>query len=457
MSTAPLSLPLATGRHRAAPLAVRWPLILAALVIGGAFFFSEHNVTISLAEAYTQTADEMEVTAEGGNTIRRLAFLGVAGFGLALAIRGGQRVSINWPLAAAIGLVLAWTAMSFLWADDPGMCLRRLIVLGCCAVGALGIAREFTMRELCLLTILILGSLALVGIAAEVRLGTFRPWAGDYRFSGTVHPNTQGPALAAVCLAALGLARQSPTQRLWYGAVFFAAFALLLLTKSRSSTAGLLLALGAVFAAQTSLRWKVAVGVVGVWSGCLLGWLVLAAGIDPIVEFRDALLLGRAAESETLSGRAFIWPEVCYFIAQRPILGYGYEAFWTPARIETISENLGWGLREAHNAYLETMLSLGLVGLLLTVAAVAIGLMASIRATRQLRDPSYALPLGMLVFGLVNAGLESGIVAVELVTLLLGCYLLRLALFNEAPPGSFSVRERARSVRHSLPSTPCPT
>jgi exopolysaccharide production protein ExoQ len=356
--------------------------------------------------------------------------LAIAACGLVLAATARERLQINLPLTAAIGLLLGWATISFVWADDPGICLRRLIVLVCCTVGALGIARQLSMRELSLLTIIVLGSLAVVGIFAELRLGTFRPWAGDYRFAGTVHPNTQGPALAAVCLAALGLFLERSRGRFWYGAIFLGAMILLLLTKSRSSTAGVLLAIAAVFAVQTTLRLKLAVGLVGFWGACLGAWLVLAAGIDPLTEFADAILLGRAAESDTLSGRAFIWPEVASFIAQRPILGYGYEAFWTPARIETISESLGWGLREAHNAYLETLLWLGLVGLVLTLATVGLGLAASIRSYRQLRDPTFALPLGMLVFGLINAGLESGIVAIELVTLILGCCLLRMALFN---------------------------
>ena len=413
-----------------APAVPRWPVIVTALLIGSAFFFSEHNVNISLADAYTQTAEEMEITASGGNAIRRVAFLLIALTGIALAATGGERLRINAPLLAAIVLTLAWAVISITWADEPGICLRRLIVLVCCAIGALGVARRLSMRDLSLLTIAVLGTLAIVGVLAELRLGTFRPWDSDYRFSGTVHPNTQGPALAAVCLAALGLARGSAGAKLWYGAVFLVALVLLILTKSRSSTAGLLLAIAAVFTVQTSVRFKMAAGFAGLWAACLCGWLVFAAGIDPLTEYRDALLLGRSSESETLSGRAFIWPQVGYFILQRPLAGYGYEAFWTPSRIETISEAPGWGLREAHNGYLEMLLWLGLIGLVLTLAIVGLGLVASIRGYLKLRDPTYALPLGMLVFGLLNAGLESGIIAVELVTLILGCCLLRMALFK---------------------------
>jgi O-antigen ligase len=160
-------------------------------------------------------------------------------------------------------------------------------------------------------------------------------------------------------------------------------------------------------------------------------WAVWICGFDPLTDFRDAIFLGRAEESDTLSGRAFIWPEVMYFANQRFWLGYGYESFWTPARIDTISTNLGWGVREAHNAYLDVLLSLGFVGLAALVMVVAAGLLASIRGWLATRDPAYTLPIGVLAFGVINGGLESGMVVINLVPFLLACCLFRLALFRD--------------------------
>lgn len=409
-----------------------WVLLATALIVGLAFFLSEHDLSISLDEAYTATADEMELAAGGGNPFRRLAFLVVAGWGLLLLATSKERMRLDWFLAGAIGMLLVWAGMSVVWTDDVGMCVRRLIVLGCCVVAAAGIASRLSMNELCWLTVSTFGTLAVVGLLAEISLGTFRPWSADYRFAGSVHPNTQGPALAAICLATVGLARGSERGRIWLGAIFAAAFALLLLTKSRTTAAALVLALGAVALVQTRLRTKLAVGLAAAWVGSTALWLLMECGFDPLTDFRDALLLGRAEESETLTGRAFIWPEVLYFIGRRPWLGYGFEAFWTPARIEVISTDLGWGLREAHNAYLEMLLSLGLAGLVLTLSVVAAGLAASVRGFLQRREPAYALPLGLLVFGLINAGLESGMAAIELLTFLLGCCLLRMAMFGRS-------------------------
>jgi O-antigen ligase len=183
---------------------------------------------------------------------------------------------------------------------------------------------------------------------------------------------------------------------------------------------------------QTPLRTKLAGGIALVWAGCLGLWLLWVCGYDPLNDFRDALLLGRAEESDTLSGRAFIWPEVLYYAQQRLLLGYGYESFWTASRIETISTALGWGLREAHNGYLELLLWLGVSGLALAALVVITGLAATIRGYRATRDPAYTLPLGLIIFGLINAGFESGMVVINLVPFLLGCCLLRLGLFRNS-------------------------
>jgi exopolysaccharide production protein ExoQ len=399
-----------------------------------------------LHDAYTQTAEQMELTAGGGNAVRRLAFLVIGGWGALLLVTGHERVKLDPLLAGSLALLAAWAGASFLWADDPGMCLRRLFVLGCCGLAAAGISRRLTMRELSWLTIYTVGTLALVGLLAELALGTFRPWSGEYRFSGSLHPNTQGPGLAAVCLAALGLIRSGSRARVTLAAMLAVAFALLVLTKSRTATAAALAGLGAVLVVQIPLRTKLAASLALGWLALAGLWLVWVAGVDPLTDFRQAMLLGRGDESDTLTGRAFIWPEVLYFIGQRPWVGYGYESFWTPARIDTISTNLGWGLREAHNAYLETLLWLGTVGLALTLAVVMAGLVAAVRGYRDQHDATYALPLGMLVFGLINAGLESGMVVIELVTFLLACCLLRMALFRSTNDQITSHKSQTNSI-----------
>jgi exopolysaccharide production protein ExoQ len=320
----------------------RWHFYAAAFVVGIVFFLTEHNVNISLAEAYTQSADEMELTAAGGNLLRRVALPGLAGLGLFLVAVARQPLHLNRWLAVPLVAYLLVAGSSCLWAVDPGLSLRRVIVLACAVVGAAGIASRFSMRELCQLALLVFGVLILVGVLAELRLGTFRPWAAAYRFAGSVHPNTQGAYCTVMALAALGVAGSGSKWRgpLWGLAA--ASVLLILLTKSRTSSVASLLAIGSVLAVQTTLRWNLAAALALAWAASGAAWLLMACGYDPLIEFREGLLLGRSEDADTLSGRAFIWPLVGHYIRLRPWLGYGYESFWNPPNIDLISDELGW-------------------------------------------------------------------------------------------------------------------
>lgn len=430
----------------------KWALVITALVVGVAFFASGHDFFVSRAVSYTQTADEMEIAASGGNAVRRLAFFAMGGWGLVLLAIGKRRINVDWPLVASMSLLLGLAAASFLWADEPGMCLRRLMVLFCSVIGAAGIARAFSLREMSWLVVITIGTLAAIGVLTEMAIGTFRPWAGDYRFAGTVHPNTQGPALAAMCFAALGLTKEGGRWRplLWF--VFGVGAVLLVLTKSRTTTAAFFASIVAVQLVRLPLTTKLAGGLSAAWAGALALWLIWVCGINPATDFRDAVLMGRADEAETLSGRAFIWPEVVRYAQERFLLGYGYESFWTPGRIEAISKELGWGLREAHNAYLEVWLWLGAVGIVLLLVVVMTAMTASVRGFRATNDATYTLPVALIMFGLINAGFESGMVIVTLVPFVAGCCLMGLGLFGE--PINSSVGAKPGRGRFGLSPRP---
>src|SRR5205823_11760317 len=99
--------------------------------------------------------------------------------------------------------------------------------------------------------------------------------------------------------------------------------------------------------------------------------------------------------------------------------------------IDQVSSGLGWGLRGAHNSYLEILLWLGIAGLTLLLMNIAAGLAASVHEWQRSRHSVCLLPAAMIVFGLINAGFESGMVVMSLVPFLLGCMLMRLAFFRE--------------------------
>ncbi len=373
-------------------------LVLAAFGLVCVFFVTEHNLQISLQESYTQTREEMEASTAGGNAPRRAAFLALAALGACLLLRERRRsLPLNSVLSWCMLAFVAWCAASVLWSVAPQITVRRVIVLVCCFIGALGVGRAFSARELCVLAVMITSAFLAAGVAAEVALGTFHPLSGEYRFSGTVHPNSQGLNLATLCLGCLCLAGDSRSNRGWPRLLLFGLLAIalcfLVLTKSRTSVAAVGGVLAIVWFMKATVSQRMYGAFAAAWLGAVAAFALLLSINTAGKDLSRMALLGRQEQSSSLSGRVPIWTEVSGYILERPIMGHGYESFWTPETIDAISSRLYWGIREAHNSYLETVLGVGLVGLLIALMCVAAGAATAWRELRRAKDPAFGSPL----------------------------------------------------------------
>jgi exopolysaccharide production protein ExoQ len=115
----------------------------------------------------------------------------------------------------------------------------------------------------------------------------------------------------------------------------------------------------------------------------LFSALVLLPTIMVAALFPD-FFLEMIGKDPTLTGRTDLWSYVIGNIAQRPILGWGFSAFWSsanPAATE-ISTVLGWEVPEAHNGLLEILLEVGVIGSLFFVAIWVRNVYLAIRCCR---------------------------------------------------------------------------
>jgi O-antigen ligase len=143
-----------------------------------------------------------------------------------------------------------------------------------------------------------------------------------------------------------------------------------------------------------------------VWCGAtILGLVVLAYITMPDV------LLGLLGKDETLTGRTDIWASLGEAIEERPVLGYGYLAFWgldSEPRY-WLERAVDWNAPSGHNGWLDLAISLGVVG----VAIYTIDLVITLwRAGRlSLSSPAGVFALGFLAQFLLFAMSESIIIA----------------------------------------------
>jgi O-antigen ligase len=285
----------------------------------------------------------------------------------------------------ALGSLLALMAASIVWSFYPGVTALGLLATAATAFVGIIMAHTVSLEQLlrALGTALrwILGlSLAFELVVAALFQRPVLPlwvsydepiprpfyWSRGLLFDGGRIQGLPGNAnlLAfAALLAVIVFAIQLAERRVslvagwgWLGA------ALLALALTRSSTvlmAGLaaLIALAVLVAARRlTARGRVA----------LYGLTALAAAgaVTLAIVFRETLLdlVGR---SDDLTGRLDIWAAVIGLIEQKPVLGWGWVSYWAPW-VEPFNNLViinGVTYLQAHNAWLDVVLQLGVVGI----------------------------------------------------------------------------------------------
>jgi exopolysaccharide production protein ExoQ len=123
------------------------------------------------------------------------------------------------------------------------------------------------------------------------------------------------------------------------------------------------------------------------------------------------LLLSVVGKNATLTGRTDLWLATLDLIKQKPLLGWGYSATWVPTDPQTaaIWEKFGWPVPNAHSAFLDVTLQLGLVGLGLLFTIIAIAWQRARACCRRGVLPlgwfSLMLIVGALLFSISETGL----------------------------------------------------
>jgi len=383
------------------------------LLVGLIFLTDEHRWDRSGLTDYVESAEERATAATAGNTARRSAFLVLGLAGGVLLLCSGSVPVLREPLGLSLLLATGWTIVSVVWADSPAFTVKRLLLLFLCAAGILGIASTLTIRRLAVVTLLVTGAYLGIGVFAELSLGNFRPWAGGYRFAGTLHPNAQATNCGAMALAAFAVWKGAPTaphsRRTRLAAqlavlLFVLAVGFLLLTKSRTAIAAIVLVMGLIWATRLRVGTNLIVAGCGLLAVTVLSYSLLLTGTQDV---SDSASLGRADSQGALNGRLPIWEICLQQMGARLAVGVGYDGFWTPERIEDVSWELGWSISSAHSEYIEIALGLGVIGLTLYVLTQTLAIGWFWLRYFRLGHGADAMVLGLLLIGAIQGVMET--------------------------------------------------
>lgn len=123
-------------------------------------------------------------------------------------------------------------------------------------------------------------------------------------------------------------------------------------------------------------------------------------------------ILKAGGKDATFTGRTYIWSRAEVLIAQHPVLGLGFSAFWRVGNIEAeaiwkrlfITSKFGFNF---HNSRLDILVHLGYVGLALFVVVFSVfGAMLLLRTLRH-PDPLGIFLIAVLCYEATRMGFES--------------------------------------------------
>lgn len=319
-----------------------------------------------------------ELLAYGGNiqNVFFLAYLIVA----ALCVLHWQKMILGmaavWPIVLLV--VMAW--LSNLWTVAPDITFQRCISLTVTTLMGIYLFARFDLKELlrlltAIVAILAIGCLAWVALVPDYGIHTDNTHAGAWR-GIFFHKNTAGRVMVfglAVIMAA------------WVGGginrgllAIVAALALVVAIGTTSQTALLgLLILGGGLVVVRMVRGQVMKSAIITLFALTLAWhgaLLVLASHEVILE-----ALGR---DPSLTGRTEIWAYCLRFGLERPLTGWGYDAFWNGDFSPGALFAVYWDAPHSHNGWLEVFLALGLPGLLIMIGIMIVTLFRAVVLAR---------------------------------------------------------------------------
>jgi len=297
----------------------------------------------------------------------------------------------------------------------PELALRRLVlafltIINATALLLLPYGREHFGRLLaagaliilatCYLGVLLLPNLSIHQSTDVIESALAGNWRGPFG-----HKNGAGAMMGVLIFVGVFVART--VNRATGIVIVIGAVIFLLFTMSKSPIGFLPLAAGLSFVIlrlrHAAARYAVILGTVLVINLLTIG----IVAIEPIGHMLAALM-----PDASFTGRDEIWRFALEHVLERPITGFGFQAFWgTSELVLNWDVNASWGLRasDAHNGYLNIAVMTGVVGLALSLAWVVVQPLADLptSGSRHFDPPLTSLFTQIWIFGLCLSGTES--------------------------------------------------
>lgn len=310
-------------------------------------------------------------------------------------------------------LYVLWSFASIAWSDAPQYARAGAVLLAIQAAWAFALGFGLGRRTAVYAAYALLGVLlaaATLAIVYEImRNPTLR---ASYPVGNPISLATALlPGLAMGLAALIGGALDIPNRRAGRGAgkIILGLVALAVLgyatwlTRSRGPAVGGVIMLMVMVLARVGRRLRLVLGI---------GGAVLLVGLGAYL-FSQRFAESATGRSDSMRLRLYAWPYALDMLQEHPLVGAGQAGFCLKGDVRAIHdvENdpaaLEYRISHAHQEWLEIAADLGVVGLILAVGALALTLLAALRALPQMRSRAERLTAIALM------GALAGIMAAE--------------------------------------------
>ena len=359
------------------------------------------------------TAVGAGMAESAGSTLRQVCYLLTFAVLLTSAVaKHGIRAANAVPILFAV--LLAWCAMTSIWATEPSVSFRRailemIVVLSALlGVDAVGPERSLKLFSYVLAGILILNWISIpifkqaIHQPDDVETAIVGDWRGVF-----FHKNIAGAVCAISIMVFLYYAI---TERKWlvYGTLIAAAFGFLLMTRSKSSLGLLPIALMAAAIYRWAWRRDIDRLIVTIVTALMV--IALATLFFTNYEFIARLL----SDPQQFTGRTEIWWGEAAFIRDHPLAGSGFGTFADTGTVSPIHDYVGGWVNQAaqgHNGYLELAVTTGLIGFTLGMIALVLAPMRIFWSRGDMEPWLKAMLFGFFVFFVAHNFMESDFLA----------------------------------------------
>jgi exopolysaccharide production protein ExoQ len=367
--------------------AVRWVwlvLVLAVLLAGDAIRFTVGWTVFGILAVIVGIVAALILVADRRTWRLRdlpapfVAFLALATLSLAWSA---------YPGATALGLLTTWliaiAAVAIGLTVPPARLIRALAaVIG--GVLALSIVFELVVATIIRRPVLPLFPQPGVDYSQYETIPKMLYWSRNELFEVFDEGRIQGIlgnannlgflALLGLIVFALAAADELLRRPVAMTGVALSALTIFL-TRSATVTVALVAVLAVAAAALAMRRAATPRARTVTWVSLLA---IGAAGITAVIVLRETLL-GLLGKSSDLTGRLGIWDAVIALAEQRPVVGWGWVSFWMPwaAPFDDLAFRNGVRQLQAHNAWIDLWLQLGLIGVAVFAALVISALVRS--------------------------------------------------------------------------------